>query len=141
MAKVYSMDLRERLIDAVASGSSARSAGRLYRVSASTAIKWVQHWHRTGAVPAPRPRKRYRLRLDVHHDWLLALIDAEPDLTLAEIQTRLRDARGFESSMNSVWRFFERQGVSFKKNRARRRAGQAGRGGVEAALEGSSTSS
>ena len=30
--------------------------------------------------------------------------------------------------IGSIWRFFERHGISVKKNRARRRAGQAGRG-------------
>ena len=138
MAKVYSMDLRERVIGAVAAGSSARSAARVFHVSASTAIKWVQHWRRTGSVPEPVPRRRYRWRLDAHQGWLLALVEAEPDLTLAEIQARLRAARGVETSVNSLWRFFDRHGRSFKKNRARRRTGQGGRGGRAAAVEGPS---
>ena len=135
MAKVYSMDLRERLIGAVASGSSARAAARVFGVSASTAVKWVQHWRRTGSVPQPQPRRRYRWRLDAHEDWLLSLLETEPDLTLAEIQTRLRVARGAETSVNSLWRFFDRHGRSFKKNRARRRTGQSGRGRGTPALD------
>jgi len=73
MAKVYSQDLRERLIGAVEAGQSASAAGRVFRVSRSTAIKWAAHWRATGAVPRAIPRKRYRWRLDAHEAWLLAL--------------------------------------------------------------------
>lgn len=126
MAHVYSQDLRERLIDAVAAGQSARSAARVFRVSPSTAVKWVQHWRRTGEVPRARPRRRYRWRLDREEAWLFALIDKEPDLTLAEIRRRLAAERGMTSSINSLWRFFDRHRVVFKKNRSRRGAEPAG---------------
>ena len=41
MPRAYSLDLRERLIDAVEAGSLARAAARWLQVSASTAFKWV----------------------------------------------------------------------------------------------------
>lgn len=121
MALIYSQDLRERLIDAVAEGQSARAAARVFQVSPSTAVKWVQHWRRTGQVPQVRPRGHYRWQLDSDQDWLFGLIDAEPDLTLAEIQQRLARDRQTKSSINSLWRFFERHKVVFKKNCAGRR--------------------
>ncbi len=141
MARVYSQDLRERLIGAVSSGQSARAAARVFQVSASTAVKWVQHWRLTGAVPLARPRVRYRWRLDAHEDWLFSLIAAEPDLTLAEIRERLRAERASESSLNGLWRFFERHHMVFKKNGARRRAKQTRRGHRPPAVEGTSASS
>ena len=128
MARVYSHDLRERLIAVVAGGQSARSAARIFRVSPSTAIKWAQHWRRTGEVPRARPRGRYRWRLDRDTEWLFALIDKEPDLTLAEIRRRLLAERGSRSSINSLWRFFDRHQVVFKKNRTRRGTEPARRG-------------
>ena len=127
MAIIYSQDLRERLINAVAKGQSARAAARVFQVSPSTAVKWVQHWRRTGKVPRLEPRGHYCWRLDGDQDWLFALIDAEPDLTLAEIQQRLHTDRQTTSSINSLWRFFERHKVVFKKNRAGRRTEPAGR--------------
>lgn len=127
MALVYSQDLRERLINAVAQGQSARAAARVFQVSPSTAVKWVQHWRRTGKVPQAQPRGRYRWRLDSEQDWLFALIDAEPELTLAEIQQRLHKDRHTKCSINSLWRFFDRHKVVFKKNRAGRRTEPAGR--------------
>ena len=50
MAKVYSQDLRERLIGAVEAGQSASAASRIFKVSRSIAIKWVAHRRRTGEV-------------------------------------------------------------------------------------------
>ena len=54
MPKPFSQDLRERVIGAVEGGSSARAAGRLFGVSESVAIKWVERWRRTGSVAAKR---------------------------------------------------------------------------------------
>jgi len=86
MAKVYSQDLRERLIEAVEAGHSASAASRVFGVSRSITIKWMQSWRRTGDVPRATPRKRCRWRLDVHEAWLLSLVAQEPDLTLEEIR-------------------------------------------------------
>ena len=52
MPRPYSQDLRVRLIGAVEAGASARSAARLFGVSASTAVKWVALWRLTGSVAA-----------------------------------------------------------------------------------------
>jgi transposase len=124
MAKVYSQDLRERLIGAVAAGQSASSAGRVFGVSRSIGIKWVQHWRRTGEVPQARARGHYRWLLDVQKAWLLSLVAAEPDLTLEEIRTRLADERGGKTCVNSLWRFYDRHKIVYKKNGARRRTAQ-----------------
>ena len=123
----YSQDLRVRLIATVEAGASARSAARLFDVSASTAVKWVARWRRTGSVAALPMGGSFRSPLDDHEAWILALVNERPDLTLAEVRGRLRE-RGVRAAIGSIWRFFERHGISVKKNRARRRAGQAGRG-------------
>lgn len=128
MPRAYSQDLRERVIGAVASGSSARSAARVFGVSASTAVKWVDRWRRTGSTAAKRMGGYARPPLDEHADVVLALIAARPDLTIEEVRLALR-ARGIRAGHGSVWRFFARHGISFKKNRGRRRAGPAGRSG------------
>jgi transposase len=126
MPRAYAEDLRIRVVRAVDGGLSARGAARLFAVAASTAIKWVQRWRASGSVAA-RPRGGGRQRvLDEQAEWLLALAAAEPDLTLEEVRLRLRE-RGVMVGIASIWRFFARSGLSFKKNRARRRAGSRGR--------------
>ena len=117
MAKAYSQDLRERVVRSVGSGESCHGAAAAFEVSVSSAIRWVAQFRRTGSVAAKRMGGR-RSPLDVHKDWLLDLIAGEPDLTLEEIRGRLR-ARGLSASASSVWRFFERHDITFKKKPAR----------------------
>ena len=50
MAKPYSQDLRDRVIDAVEWGEmSRRGAARRYRISESVAIKWLEPVEREGS--------------------------------------------------------------------------------------------
>jgi transposase len=50
MAKPYSQDLRDRVIDAVERGKmSRRAAGRRYGISESVAIKWLERLERYGS--------------------------------------------------------------------------------------------
>jgi transposase len=70
-------------------------------------------------------------------DWLLARIAEQPDLTLRAIRAELAE-RGVVVSYDAVWRFYLRQGVTFKKKPARRRAGPARRGPQAGALAASS---
>ena len=134
MPKPYSQDLRERVIGAVAGEDmSARAAGRLFGVSESVAVKWVSRWRRTGSVAA-KPMGGYKTSpLDAHAEAVLGLIAARPDLTVDEIRSEL-GALGIRTGRGSVWRFFTRHGISFKKNRARQRAGSPRRGGGAAGM-------
>ena len=49
----------------------------------------------------------------------------EPDLTLEEIRARLKSEKRLKTGTTSVWRFYERHDITFKKNSARRRTGSA----------------
>ena len=123
MAKGYSKDLRVRAVSMVETGESTREAGRVLDVSASTAIRWIERWTTTGSVEAKPGTGHTRSPLEKHRQWLLDLVAAEPDLTLDEIGVRLRSNKKLRAATSSVWRFYERHGISFKKNTARRRAG------------------
>lgn len=70
MPRAYSTDLRQRLIDAVEAGSSARAAARRLQVSASTAVKWVQRKRQTGSVEAKPMRGHPPAKLLPHKDRL-----------------------------------------------------------------------
>jgi transposase len=81
----------------------------------ATAIRWVKRWRETGSFEARSVRGQSRSPLKKHEDWLLELVRREPDLTLEEIQRRLLDERQQKAGLGSVWRFFDRHGISFKK--------------------------
>jgi transposase len=119
MPRAYSQDLRERVIEAADNGRiSIRKAARRFEVSASSAIKWMQRWRQAGSMAAkPTGGDRRSHRIDAHKHYLLALVAEEPDLTLDEAQKRLRDDKQFAAGRATLWRFFRRHGISFKKNR------------------------
>ncbi len=135
MGKARSEDLRQRVVAAVVAGASRREAAARFQVGVASAIRWVAMFKQTGSVDQ-RPRVGRRSPLEPHADWLLALVAAEPDLTLMEIVERLAVELEVKVSEISVRRFFKRRRISFKKNAARRRAGQAGRGRAPLRLEG-----
>ena len=128
MPKSYSEDLRERVIAAVEGGATRHAAAAHFKVSVSSAIRWVQRWRASGEIAA-KPRGGSASPLEDHQGVLLALAGEQPDLTLDEFCAALQE-RTIASSRVSIWRFFERHGLSFQKNRARRRAGarRCGRG-------------
>lgn len=126
MTRPLSNDLRERVISAVAGGLSRRGAAQRFGVAASTAIKWVERWQRTGEVqPKRQGGDRRSQRLEAHAAEILALVAACPDLTLTEIAAHLEEAHGLKVAASSVWRLLDRHGMTFKKNRARQRAAAA----------------
>lgn len=123
MTTPLSTDLRERLIAAVDSGQSCRSAAKRFGVAASTAIKWVALWRREGHVqPKPMGGDRHSHRMEAHAPELLGLVAATPDITLAEIAAHLEQAHGLRVAVSTVWRLLDRHGLTFKKNGARQRA-------------------
>jgi transposase len=126
MPKPYSMDLRERVIASVAAGASRRETAELYGLSPSVVVIWVQRWEATGSIAA-RPSGGSVSPLEDHAEYLLGLVAEQPDLTLEEIVAAMAKAK-IAGSRTAVWRFYERHGVTFKKNSVRGGA-KARRGG------------
>jgi transposase len=125
MARGYSNDLRLRAVAIFQDGESAREAGRLLKVGASTAIRWIGRWMKTGSVEAKPGTGHTRSPLKRHERWLLELVATEPDLTLEEIRARLRSEKKMKVAISSIWRFYDRHNITFKKNSAGRRAGSS----------------
>ena len=125
MAKAYSADMRQRVIDRVESGASRREAAEHYEVSPSTAVIWVKCFRGSGRCAA-KPRGGSTSPLEKHADFLLALIELEPDLTLDEVVCAIRKQK-ISGSRTAVWRFFQRHEIAFKKKPVRGRAAARGR--------------
>jgi transposase len=121
----YSNDLRVRVIHVVEGGAAARAAARQFAIGDSTAIRWAKRWRETGSFDAKSVKGQSRSPLRHYAEWLLELVRREPDLTLEEIQVRLLDEHQRKAGISSIWRFFDRHGISFKKKPARSRTGSA----------------
>lgn len=121
MARALSVDLRRRVVDAVAAGSSCRSAAARFGVGVSSAIRWVARVRERGdCLPRKQGGDRRSHRIDTHRTLILDWVEAEPDLTLAELSARLAGAVGYRPPVSVVHRFFERHGVTRKKRRLTR---------------------
>jgi transposase len=116
MAKGYSKDLRVRAVELVESGESAREAARILNLGASTTIRWMDRWRKTGNVEAKPGTGHSRSPFEQHKQWLIELIAAEPDLTLEEIRVRLRSEGKQKAGIGSTWRFFDRHNITFNLN-------------------------
>jgi transposase len=140
MTRPLSLDLRHRIIRAVAEeGMSRRAAAARFGVVPSTAVELVRQWKATGSCEAcPQGGDRRSARIEAHAGEILALVKAEPDITLEEIASRLIESHGERFVPSVLWRFFDRRAITFKKNRARQRAGSPGRGRAARRLASSS---
>lgn len=126
MTKPYSEDLRIRAVEAVAEGMSRRQAAKLFKVGASTVIRWAERQERVGTVAAkPMGGSRGTSIEGADREWLLALIAAQPDLTLEEMRAELARHRQLSVGHGSIWRFCDREKLTLKKKSARRAARQA----------------
>jgi transposase len=124
MAKPLSEDLRIRVIRAVEGGMSRRAAADRFGISAASAVRFVQDWRESGTTKAKQQGGDQRSqRIEEYHEVIMAAIDATPDMTLVEIAEMLKSEYGTSFAPSSIWRFLDRHGVTFKKKRARSRAG------------------
>jgi len=133
---VLSDNLRKRVVEAVVLGGLSRNAaaGR-FGVSIASAVRWVTRYKTTGQIsPSSSGGDRRSGRIEAQRDSLLGLIRRTPDITLLEIQKRLIQNCGERFSVSVLWRFFDRHGVTFKRDRARRGAAAPGRFGAAPGL-------
>ena len=119
MGRSYSNDLRERIVAFVGSGASRRAAARRFGVSESFAIKLLQRWDRQGSLCAlPQGRPRGGGKLDRVEDYLVGMVEAEPDITMPELAGRLIAQHGVQATPAMLSRFLCQRGFTYKKSSA-----------------------
>ena len=114
MARPYSVDLRERVVRAVEGGASRRAAAAKFEVSISFVVKLMQRWRQRGTIQPDRIGGWKQATLAAHGERLRTLVAAEPDLTIAELRTRLA-AEGIATSRSGIGRFLAAAGLTRKK--------------------------
>ena len=125
MGRCLSSDLRARVVGAVKKGSSRRAAAERFGVSPSSAIRWVDAARKTGS-PAAKPQggDRRSKRVEAHRVFILKTMAARKDITLAELRELLAK-RGARFGIGTLWRFFDRHGITLKKRRRMRPSSNA----------------
>lgn len=117
MGKSYSVDLRDRVVAFVEGGRSRRAASRHFGVSESFAIKLMQRVTTLGSSsPAQQGRPPGNGKLAAYEAFLVAAVEARPDITMPELSARLETAHGVEAQPASLSRFLCQRGFTYKKS-------------------------
>jgi transposase len=139
MARLLSMDLRDRALARRESGESVRAVAAALSISPSSVVKWSQRQRTTGSAAPGRIGGHVPAKIrGADLDWLVERTRSEA-FTLRGLVAELA-GRGLKVDYKTVWKTVHREGLSFKKNRAGQRAGPAGRRAQTDALEGLSGS-
>ena len=117
MTRSLSSDLRGRVIAAISEGLSTREAARRFKVGISTSGRWYRRYRATGETTARKQGQPSRSKLDPHEGLILGLIEATPDITLAEIADRLVQECGVRVVPSTVWMFLDKRSITYKKRR------------------------
>ncbi len=114
MTAPMSQDLRERIVRAVAQGSSARQAAKRFEVSPSAAVKLMQRVCQTGSTAPGKIGGSRRPLLEPHADALREMVESKKGITLHEIWAVLA-ARGIEvKALSTIADMLHRLGLSHK---------------------------
>jgi transposase len=105
---IYSLDLRERVIDHIKGGNNQRTTSKLFKVSTSTVSLWWIRYQKEGHV---RPRKLLGSKGKIDTEILIKMIEEDGDKTLAEMGLICK------VSASAISQKLRRLGYSYKKKR------------------------
>ena len=115
MSKALSVDLRTRVVAAVAEGASHREAAARFGVSAASVSRWRALERRQGDVrPGPLGGDRRSRRVEAQAPLILGLLAETPDITVEELRVALGE-RGHVFGYGTLQRFFARRRITRKK--------------------------
>ena len=117
MSKALSVDLRMRVLAAVAGGATHREAGERFGVSAASVSRWRALQRQHGDVrPGPLGGDRRSGRIEAAASSVLEVLDQARDATIEELRRALGE-RGLCFGYGTLRRFFKRHGITRKKSR------------------------
>jgi transposase len=117
MSTPLSLDLRVRVLAAVASGLSHRQVGERFSVSAASVSRWRAREREQGSPRAKQMGGDQRSQhIEAHSDLILSLYEAKADISLQELRAALAE-QGVTVGYGGLWRFFRRRSITVKKRR------------------------
>jgi transposase len=100
---------------------SRRAAAERFQVGIATAIRWVRAWREDGRdVAKPKGGDTRSHRIETHRRAILGAIEAQKDITLAELSVLLLREHGVRVALSTVHRFLVRHRITLKKSRRTR---------------------
>lgn len=117
MSRALSLDLRSRVLAAVAEGLSHRAVASRFGVSAASVSRWHTLQRQQGdARPKALGGDRRSGRTEAQASLIRSLVEETPDITIEELRQALV-ARGHSFGFGTIQRFFQRHRITRKKRR------------------------
>ncbi len=115
MSRSLSIDLRVRVLAAVAAGATHRAAAKRFGVSAASVSRWRNRARDQGD---PRPKAlggdRRSDRIEAHHEAVMAALEPGRTTTIEEVRSRLAK-QGLIFGFGTIQRLFARHTITRKK--------------------------
>ena len=121
MSHCYSKDLRVRVIAVNSGGLSTRKAAKRFGIGISTTGTWYRRYRDKGEVTARKQGQRPGSKLDALEPFILSLVEERADISLSEIAERLATERQVSACPATIWHFFNKRGMTYKKDVACKR--------------------
>lgn len=118
--KPYSIDLRERVVEAYARGEGTQKAlAKRFAVSLSSVARWLRDYRARGSV-APKPNLGgawLRIVTEQDKDQLVQWYKENPDATYEEVAERFSKETGRQVARSTMGAAVLRLGITRKKRR------------------------
>lgn len=115
MGKPLSLDLRRRIVACVEAGHSRRAAAAKFDVSPSFVVELMKRYRETGSFEPARQGRPPGGRLAPLQDYLIATVEAQPDITMPELAELVRAEHGVIADPSWFSRCLISLGFSYKK--------------------------
>ena len=118
--KPLSMDLRQRIVDAVAAGESRSSVARRFRVCHQTVCNLLMYLSERGTLEPLKTGSADNKKFDeTSLSALGSWVEEKNDLTLEKLQRRLQEEFDIEVSLVAIWKQLTAMRLTWKKNKPR----------------------
>ena len=115
--RAYSIDMRERILQAVEQGYPREEIMKLFGISRSAIKRYLKQWHETGNISARPIPGRLSKKFAPLQAGLTPQLQAHPDVTL-EVHCQLwEQEHGQRVSTTTMGRAIRRMGWTRKKRR------------------------
>jgi transposase len=118
--QAYSLDLRQRVIDACQSGQSEKEVAARFALSLASVQRYKRLHRATGSLAQkPWPGRAPKVKPQ-QHDALRALVAKKTDWTLVSLCDAWKEATGVQVARDVMGRTLSRLGITHKKRVASR---------------------
>lgn len=116
--KPYSVDLRQRVVQALQGGQTQPAVAKRFDLSLSSVQRYARKWREKEDLTPKSIPGRARLLTPVQQQELGALVQARADWTLQSLTHAWQQHSGQSVSLATMHRCLQRAGYSYKKRAA-----------------------